>query len=315
MDIFLFIIGAFVVVTVHEFGHYLLIRLCRFHVEEISIGIGPKLFSFSRKRAEKVTKYSLRLIPIAGFVSSEELSPDYESSTYGVRKLHLKRVLCYLAGPLSSLLLALALLLASGNIKGLHIDSVFNEQLMKEGITNSDILRSVNGKRVYSISDIDVLFHPNEENILQFANPEDERKYISYRNKSLDGIAFSRSTFCVKLEDTMDTLGEMFQVISELLREIVRGDTALVNDMSYNPYSYYEFEGTLPFSYKINYFIVITAVFSWSLFIFNLLPIVFLDGFKSIYSMISVLINRKLSKKELIIIHCLGALFTLWILF
>ena len=51
-------------VTVHEFGHFITAKLSGMYVEEFSIGMGPQLFS--RQAGE--TRYSLRLLPIGGFV-------------------------------------------------------------------------------------------------------------------------------------------------------------------------------------------------------------------------------------------------------
>lgn len=51
-------------VTVHEFGHFITAKLSGMYVEEFSIGMGPQLFS----RQVGETRYSLRLLPIGGFV-------------------------------------------------------------------------------------------------------------------------------------------------------------------------------------------------------------------------------------------------------
>ncbi len=54
-------------VFVHELGHFIVARLCGVKVLEFAIGMGPKLFSIKSKKSG--TAYSLRLIPIGGFVS------------------------------------------------------------------------------------------------------------------------------------------------------------------------------------------------------------------------------------------------------
>lgn len=51
-------------VTVHEFGHFITAKLSHMYVEEFSIGMGPLLFS---KRWGE-TRYSLRLLPLGGYV-------------------------------------------------------------------------------------------------------------------------------------------------------------------------------------------------------------------------------------------------------
>ena len=51
-------------VLVHEFGHFAVAKLNDVYVEEFSIGMGPKLFSWGKGE----TKYSIRLLPIGGYV-------------------------------------------------------------------------------------------------------------------------------------------------------------------------------------------------------------------------------------------------------
>ena len=53
-----------IVIIFHEFGHFLAARLVGIYAEEFSIGMGPKLFSFSSKG----TQFSVRALPIGGFV-------------------------------------------------------------------------------------------------------------------------------------------------------------------------------------------------------------------------------------------------------
>ena len=54
-----------VMVTVHEAGHFFAARLTGIPVKEFSIGMGPKLLSWKRKKHE--TQFSIRLIPAGGY--------------------------------------------------------------------------------------------------------------------------------------------------------------------------------------------------------------------------------------------------------
>ncbi|MCK9443606.1 MAG: RIP metalloprotease RseP [Tissierellaceae bacterium] len=63
------------VILVHEFGHFAVAKLVGIKVNEFSIGMGPKLLQ--NQRGE--TKYTLRLLPIGGYVKMEgedEISDD-----------------------------------------------------------------------------------------------------------------------------------------------------------------------------------------------------------------------------------------------
>ena len=74
----LLVFGA--VILVHELGHFLAARHCGIHVEEFSVGFGPKLLQ--RRRGN--TLYTLRLFPLGGYnlfsALPEELDEGEESA-------------------------------------------------------------------------------------------------------------------------------------------------------------------------------------------------------------------------------------------
>lgn len=71
-----FIAAVFVfsaVIAIHEFGHFMVAKLCGVQVNEFSIGMGPVLC----KRVRKGTQYSIRVLPVGGYVALEgEESPE-----------------------------------------------------------------------------------------------------------------------------------------------------------------------------------------------------------------------------------------------
>ena len=71
-----FIAAVFVfsaVIAIHEFGHFIVAKLCGVQVNEFSIGMGPVLC----KRVRKGTQYSIRALPVGGYVALEgEESPE-----------------------------------------------------------------------------------------------------------------------------------------------------------------------------------------------------------------------------------------------
>lgn len=66
-----------VVIALHEFGHFAVAKLCGVQVNEFSIGMGPALW----KRIYRGTQYSLRLLPVGGYVALEgEDSPESQQA-------------------------------------------------------------------------------------------------------------------------------------------------------------------------------------------------------------------------------------------
>ena len=71
----LFVFSA--VIAIHEFGHFTVAKLCGIQVNEFSIGMGPALW----KKIYKGTQYSLRALPVGGYVALEgEESPESQQA-------------------------------------------------------------------------------------------------------------------------------------------------------------------------------------------------------------------------------------------
>ena len=58
------VLGA--LIFIHELGHFLAARAVRIEILEFSLGMGPKLLQKVSKKSG--TAYTLRLLPIGGFV-------------------------------------------------------------------------------------------------------------------------------------------------------------------------------------------------------------------------------------------------------
>ena len=81
MSIFITLIAALIVfsavIAIHEFGHFAVAKLCGIQVNEFSIGMGPALW----KKIYKGTQYSLRALPVGGYVALEgEESPESQQA-------------------------------------------------------------------------------------------------------------------------------------------------------------------------------------------------------------------------------------------
>lgn len=92
-------------VLIHETGHFLVARLCKIKVNEFAIGFGPLIWS---KETEK-TKYSLRLIPLGGYVNmlGEEERSEEEGS-FSKASIP-KRIAVVAAGGLVNIIFAILL--------------------------------------------------------------------------------------------------------------------------------------------------------------------------------------------------------------
>ena len=62
MSLLLAVLILGVIILIHEFGHFLLAKLCGIGVLEFSLGMGPRLLSFQKGE----TRYSIKLLPFGG---------------------------------------------------------------------------------------------------------------------------------------------------------------------------------------------------------------------------------------------------------
>ena len=55
-------------ITIHEFGHYIAGKILKFKINEFSIGFGKALYTKTKKNGEV---FSIRLIPLGGYCAFE----------------------------------------------------------------------------------------------------------------------------------------------------------------------------------------------------------------------------------------------------
>lgn len=143
-----------VIVLVHEYGHYKAAKSVGIKVYEFAIGMGPTLF----KREKNGTIYSIRAVPIGGFVQMEGEEEDVRTSTSFSTKTVWQRFLVIASGPLMNFFLALALFIIisfSFGVYGNRIDFISEDSNeYKAGLRTGDEIVSVNGDKAYIWEDI-----------------------------------------------------------------------------------------------------------------------------------------------------------------
>lgn len=111
---FLALLG--VLVTIHEYGHFIVARMCKVHVQRFSLGMGPVLY---KKVDKQGTEFALSLVPLGGYVSMItekliELEPetrvlltDEQIKNTFDSKPKWQRACIMFAGPLANFLLSI----------------------------------------------------------------------------------------------------------------------------------------------------------------------------------------------------------------
>ena len=158
-------------IFIHEFGHFITARLFKVTVNEFAIGMGPKLVSWQSKKSG--TKYSVRALPIGGYVSmvgedGENALSEGDSFTGDPngfdRKPAWQRFIITVAGAFVNLLfgfLAMFILTAMIRIGGTTIHSFMSSEdtgyeisTESSGLMVGDEIVRINGKRVSIIDEL-----------------------------------------------------------------------------------------------------------------------------------------------------------------
>jgi len=108
-----------ILIFVHELGHFVAAKIFNIPVSEFALGMGPKVFSYEGKE----TTYSLRAIPVGGFVNIEGMEIDSEVEDGFNSKHPLKRFIVLFAGVFMNFLLAFLIIFVNVKVSGVYTPS------------------------------------------------------------------------------------------------------------------------------------------------------------------------------------------------
>ena len=159
--ILVFILTISIIVTFHEYGHYLAARLCGVKVLEFSVGFGKKIFG--KKFGKDCTEYKVCALPLGGYVKMlderEGKVKDKEKDRAFNNQSLFKRFIIVFSGPLFNFILAIFfyfIIFISG-YSGIQpsVSSVLNNSIAENiGLQQDDIIYSVNLVKVKTWSDV-----------------------------------------------------------------------------------------------------------------------------------------------------------------
>lgn len=189
MSILLAIIALSFLIIVHELGHFLVAKAFKVKVNEFSLFMGPKLLGFQKGE----TTYSLRLIPLGGYVKmegEEEASDDdraFNKKPVGVRAAIIA------AGPIMNILIALIfafIIMAQSGFYTTQIKTVLPSSVAEQNdIRVGDKLQKYNGKTIYQVADLEIFAYPltNESVDLQYERNGETKTVNITPNRAQDG--------------------------------------------------------------------------------------------------------------------------------
>jgi regulator of sigma E protease len=314
MYIILAILAFGVLIIVHELGHFTLAKLNGVKVEEFSIGMGPKIFS----KQGKETKYSLRLLPIGGYVKmmGEEENVDDERSFSA--KSPLRRISIIIAGVFMNYVLAIVIFTffihTYGYTNPIPTEVVPGSPAYEAGITAGDKILKVNGLKAFSYDNIAAgvaLSYGNPINVSIERNGEKRDVTVTPRKNDdgqlLIGLNFSKVQSPGYVDSFRQSFNQTASLVSQTfkgLEMIFTGKANLKTDVG-GPITIIKIStktaeaGIWPLLY-------FTAYLSVNLAVFNLLPFPALDGGWCVILLIEFITRRKVPDKIVGILNYVG---------
>lgn len=151
------VIGLGIMILVHEWGHFVVARLCGVRVEVFSIGFGNRIFGWKRNG----TDYRLAILPFGGYVRMAGENPAEERTGAPdefLSQARWKRLLIILAGPFMNFVLAFVVMWALFMV-GVPVPAYFHKApevaavipksaAEKAGLRVGDKILAINGSKV-----------------------------------------------------------------------------------------------------------------------------------------------------------------------
>ncbi len=348
LTIILFILMLTIIISIHEFGHFITAKLFNVYVFEYSIGMGKKLFS----KKGKETLFSIRLLPIGGYCSlaGEEdndlqNNPDIdvdissippERTLNGIAKW--KKIIILLSGVFMNFLLALLIVsmvfLSYGKIynspKPIVNEVKVGYPAYEAGIIKDDEILEVKLENGYSFSpetmnefsnfmslyekgEITLLINRDGKKIEFKVTPiyDEESEYYVIGISSYE-VEVVEMNILNCFQYGFSYLLMMTKLIWTTLLGLFRG---VGFDNLSGPVGIYRATSDAVNAGMSTYVLLIGAI-SLNIGIFNLLPIPALDGGRVVLTLVEAIIRRPINKKlENIIMTISVLIFILLMLF
>ena len=223
-----FIVTISLVVIVHEFGHFAVAKFFKVGVQKFSVGFGKVLY----KKNIGLTEFSIRLIPLGGFVMFHQKSKLKNINLFEDVNLF-KRSLIVLAGPLINFIFAFFLLLFLNQGEQFNIApkvTAVQPQSIAEniGFKVDDVIVSINGKKINSVN-------THNKALIEFANQD--LKYLLIRNNEKFSLKINKNNRLDLTRNQTNSNGLYFfpsGINSLVISEVISGSPAEISKIKKN---------------------------------------------------------------------------------
>ncbi len=324
MTVLVALLGLILLIVIHELGHMLTAKALGVRVPEFGVGFGPPLV----KRKIGATVYSFRIILLGGFAKMAGMGDGEEGPDTYPAKAPWRRALIIFAGPAANILAAVAILAGVYMFQGVVTDikpvveAVEPSSMADEvGIKSGDRIVGIGGERFGTWEGFEREMRgrePGEKVSVTVLRDGGERTFTG--ELGADWQNPGRALVGVRPEIEKTTYGPLESVGLAVRRcvEITVRLGAFVGQLVTGQEKFYD-NVTGPVgiasvgSTAVNqgFFLPLLALISLNLAIFNLLPILPLDGGHLFFIAAEKLIGRPVSEQTMGKIAAVGIVLVL----
>ncbi|ADU22612.1 M50 family metallopeptidase [Ruminococcus albus] len=331
MSIIVAVVIFSLIITIHEFGHFIAAKANGVKVNEFAIGMGPALFK--KKKGE--TLYALRIFPIGGYCAMEGEDTESADGKAFCQKAVWRRMIIVVAGVCMNLILGLILIMVqtcmSDAIATTTISKFEDKAVSQQtGLKVDDKIIAINGMRIFTSTDMSYKFSTDDDGVYDMVVVRNGKR-VSLKDVKLatsvneEGQMSIHYDFWVEPQEV--TAGSVVtqafkqtatdaRLIYISLADIIRGKYSL-KDMS-GPVGIVDSIGDVIDSErdektgKINWKSLMYSILYFSSFIsinvgvFNILPLPALDGGRFIFLLLEAIRRKPVPPEKEGMVHTIG---------
>ncbi len=325
--IFFLIFG--ILVTSHEFGHFIIAKSSGIRVNEFFVGMGPTLWK--KKKGE--TLYSIKLLPIGGACVFDGMDPVAEEKEGYDEHSFLnapvwRRIATLFAGPFANFIIAyiLAVILVSFAAWDFPVISKMTEDsaATEAGLLPGDKFISIDGEKVYMAGEVTMISQFAEGSPMDIVYERDGEikkttlvpKYDDEAGRYYMGIylgeygsiegpeALKYAWYEVRyyFKTTYRSLALLIK--GKLNKDDVSGPVGMVKIVD----DTYEEVKPYGLSAVVLTMLSLTVLLSVNLGVMNLLPLPALDGGRLVFQFIEVIVGKPVPPEKEGFVHMVGML-------
>ena len=278
------------IIIVHEGGHFAAARLMKIKVNEFSIGMGPKIFSFTKGE----TKYSLRWILFGGYCAMEgEDEASSEAGSFSSKSVP-ARMLVVVAGALMNLLLGFLIIvciISNQNLVGTTTVAKFDDNAVSasSGLMVGDTIKSIDGMRVFTATDVETGLTRSPDDTLSITverNGKIQTLEVKFQLEEYEGRKYVGMDFWLLGKEK--TVGSVLKNSAATFVSYTRMVFLSVHDLLVGRYGLSDLSGPVgavsvvsnAAKTSLNSLLRISAILTINIGLFNLFPIPALDGWR-----------------------------------